>query len=64
MTSEVRMRDGLWTMRNELTNGSFATDQLKSCPPAHGGHAVWHVFNQSNQWGSQFEYYLRGTGSL
>lgn len=51
-------------MRNELTNVSVCNYQLKSCAPARGGHALWHVFNQSNQWGPHFEYYLHGTDSL
>lgn len=58
------MRDEFQTTRNELTNETVCKHHLKGCTPAHGEHHVWHVFNQSNQWGPHFEYYLRTTDSL
>lgn len=63
MSSQEGKSEKFQTMKNEFIN-VFATEKLKSCVPAHGGHAVWHVFNQSNQWELHFEYYLHGTDSL
>lgn len=59
-----KMRDEFQTTRNELTNGSVCNHHLKSRAPAHGEYHVWHMFNQSNQWGPHFEYYLHATDSL
>lgn len=60
LTNELTGREGRgWEMN--FTN-VFATTSWRA--PAHGGHVVWHVFNQSNQRGPHLEYYLQGTDSL